>query len=185
MYKLLIYPVEEIKRTVKHPSLSRTLILGLIEALLLAFGTLIFMSVLPLPISIGALSALFAAASTLVITIVLLLLFSLFFTIVMHILSDGGFYEGLTSIVYGFAAPCAAIFLGSILSYIIPTAGIVIAALLYIFGVTIGFATFFRTAKELFDADYITIWLAMSALVMVVVLTVYAVILIVAAIAPF
>lgn len=82
----------------------------------------------------------------------------------------GGYFEGLTSVVYSFFIPSIAILIGGVLMMLprgdafATMVSTVIAAILMMWAVVLGAATFYRSLKELFNTDMITAYVGGSVL---------------------
>jgi len=151
MFALLYDPVSEITKS-KKQSYSRIL-MYLIAASLFETAGLFFFAwryygeILTTNMVVnGIIGVLFAL-------IALNLLVAFLFSFAMHILDgDGGYYEGLTTLVLAMVAPAIAIFFGGALTYL--PYGVFAAILVVLYGYIIGTATLFRSGKELFELDY-------------------------------
>jgi len=151
MFQLLFDPVAEIKRA-KKQSYSKVLMYLFAAALfetagLFFFALRLFADKLSQGMIInGILGFLFACIG-------FHLVVAFFFSAAMHVLDGkGGYYEGLTAVVFSMVAPAVATFFAGALSFI-PFA-LPLAVLLVSFGYVLGAATLFRAAKELFELDY-------------------------------
>jgi len=149
LFKLLFDPVSEIK-SFRKQSYAHVLLYLLAASLFETIGLLFFAwryfskFFTPNILVYGIVGTLF---SLIVIHIVV----AFFFSLAMHVLDGkGGYYEGLTTLVLAMVAPAVATFFAGAISFLSAP----VAALILAYGYVIGFATLFRSGKELFELDY-------------------------------
>lgn len=151
MFALLFDPVDEIKKA-KTQSYAKILVYLLAAALFETAGLLFFTwqflsswmppNMLSYSIVIGVLGF-----------IVVHLAAAFFFTVAMHVLDgNGGYYEGLATLVLAMVAPAVTTFFAGALTFVPYGGGA--SAVLLAYGYILGFATFFRAGKEMFELDY-------------------------------
>ena len=76
-----------------------------------------------------------------------------FLSVSLHVLDGrGGYYEGLATLVAGSVAPAILLFFAGALAFI--PFGVIVSAMLLLYGVILGASTCVRSAKELFELDY-------------------------------
>ena len=151
MFALLIDPVAEIKNA-KQQNYAKILLYLVAASLFETAGLLFFLWQFlsswlpPNMISYGIVAAVLGI-------IVVHLVAAFFFTVAMHVLDgNGGYYEGLATLVFAMVAPAVTTFFAGAVTFVPYSGGA--AAVLLAYGYILGFATFFRAGKELFELDY-------------------------------
>lgn len=157
MINLLYDPAEAIAEAKKMKSFGKSFLVLVVVALFMALAMIIG------TMGLAWLPALILFIVLIVVSLFAGLLTQLAFT---TLTGKGGYFEGFTTTVYPMMAPATAILVSSIL-VLIPYIGMVLSALIMAIAMIIGYATFFRAAKELFGTDYtvalvgfIVIWTA-------------------------
>lgn len=93
--------------------------------------------------------------------------------LIMNLLgAEGSYFDGLTTIAYPVLAVSVGILLAMLFSYI-PLIGTVLSFIAVAVFFTIGYASLYRFAKELFDTDMITAFVGISVLMAIVVVSIY------------
>lgn len=153
MFRLLYDPVVEIK-SFKKESVFKALIYLIASSLMLSAGLLLFSTKLKL---IPEEFLIYAVVGGLFGVIGLFLVFAFFFSVAMHVLDgNGGFYEGLATIVLSISPIATAAMFAGAISFI--PYGIFLSILVLIYGIVLGSAVFFRAGKELYGVEYFAVF---------------------------
>jgi hypothetical protein len=145
MISLLYDPVEAVDEAKKMRNFGTSFLVLVVASLFMALAMII-----------GTRGLAWLPAIILFIVIIVLSLFAGLLTQLAFttLTGKGGYFEGFTVVVYPMLAPAAALLIGSIL-ILIPYIGMILSALLMAIAMILGYATFFRAAKELFHTDYV------------------------------
>jgi len=151
LFKLLYDPVAVIKET-KTEGFPKILLV-LIAASLFATAGLLFLSWRFMPFAVHQNLIVLGIVAVLFGCIISHLVAAFFFSLVMHVLDgQGGYFEGLATLVLSMVAPAVSLFFAGAISFL--PYGLIIGLLLLTYGYSIGTATLFRAAKEFFGLDY-------------------------------
>ncbi len=151
MFRLLYDPVSEIRHAKKQGYAK--LLLYLVAVSLFATAGVLFLAARYFPSALtlnllvsGIVGLLFGLIAAHIVV-------AFFFSFALHILDGkGGYYDGLTALVYAMVAPAIMLFFGGALTFI--PFGPILFLFLLVYGVVLGTATLFRAAKEFFELDY-------------------------------